>query len=135
MLAHTWLTYCTQTLFCVGGTPQVSTGPLQNQGTDVACCEVRILRWCACVYVAAGLEFSGNNESATVSELKEMLAMSMRVREKSEVDKMVREQISLLLLGKRDGWAARQCSLVMLEIHLLSHLTLFPAVDREDRET
>ena len=50
--------------------------------------------WC----VIAGLEFSGDSESAVISELKEMLATSMRVREKSEADKMVLVMIGLMMV-------------------------------------
>ena len=49
-----------------------------------------------CVFVTAGLEFSSRNENAaSVSELEEMLAVSMRVREKSEADKMVLDWIGV----------------------------------------
>ena len=53
---------------------------------------------CVCWCAIAGLEFSGDNESAAADELKEMLATSMRVREKSEADKMVLVVIELMML-------------------------------------
>ena len=78
-----------------------SPTPLLDQGIGAACCVVKTLRWCVCVLVCiiAGLEFSGDSENAAGGELKEMLATSMRVREKSEADKMVLVVIGLMVLN------------------------------------